>query len=311
MVHAGETRNAALPDRRAVLLRAYAALVVGNISLAFGPWFVRLADVSPVSSAFWRLALAVPLLFILTRVARQPLPRISLKLFGILAIGGTCFAADLAAWHIGILHTKLANATLFANIAAFLLPICSFVATRRGPNKMQAIALLLAGAGTVLLLGRSYELSAQYLRGDLFCIAAGILYTCYFLSITRARGTLQPIPALFVLTAAGSVPLFLFALAEGGQLIPTIWWPVILLAIGSQVIGQGLLVYAIGHLSSVMIGLGLLIQPFVGAAIGSISYGEPLGFADIAGGLAICVALVLVRAGETGKVPTPQLESDA
>ena len=304
------TRNAARANSRAVIVRAYGAMVASNVLLAFGPWFVRLADVSPLASGFWRLALAVPLLLALTRIARQPLPRISPRLLAILMIGGICFAVDLGAWHVGILHTKLANAALFGNLAAFLLPLCGFIAATRLPGRLQGAAMLLALIGTVLLLGRSYELSARYLRGDLLCIMAGIFYTGYFLAMGRARGAMQPLPALFVSTLAGSVPLLLFAIAEGGPLIPHIWWPVIALAVGSQVIGQGLMMYALGHLSPLVMGLGLLIQPFFAAAIGSIRYGEPLGLADIAGGLAICVALVLVRASESGQARRAQLGSD-
>lgn len=296
-----KTRIAAPQESSAAIASAYGALLIGNICLAFGPWLVRLADVSPLASGFWRLALGAPLLFVLTRVVRQPIPRIPPRLLVILAIGGVAFAADLGSWHMGILHTKLANATLFGNIAAFLLPAWGFVATRRLPGRLQAVALLLAGAGTALLLGRSYELSARYLQGDLLCITAGVLYTVYFLSMTRARDTLEAMPALFVSTVAGAGPLLLFAVAAGGPVLPQNWWPVLLLAIGSQVIGQGLLVYAMGHLSPLVVGIGLLIQPLVAAAIGSLRYGEPLGPADIAGGLAICVALVLVRASETGK----------
>ena len=40
--------------------RAIAALVVANAALAFGPWFVRMADVGPVATGFWRIALAGP-----------------------------------------------------------------------------------------------------------------------------------------------------------------------------------------------------------------------------------------------------------
>ncbi len=300
--------------RRAVVARAYAALVIGNIALAFGPWLVRLAavdgGVGPVVSAFWRLALALPMLFALTRITRQPIPRISRSTVGILAVGGICFATDLGSWHIGILHTKLSNATLFGNIAAFTVPIAGFIAARQLPGRMQAVAMLLAAAGTALLLGRSYELSARYLQGDLLCILAGILYTGYFLAMGRARGSLQPMPALFVSTLAGSGPLLIFALVAGGPIVPHNWLPVILLALGSQVIGQGLLVYAMGNLSALVVGIGLLIQPFVSAAIGSLRYGEPLGLADVIGGLTICVALVLVRASETGKAKSVGVVSE-
>ena len=71
----------------------------------------------------------------------------------------------------------------------------------------------------------------------------------------------------------------------------------ILLALGSQVLGQGLLVYAMGHLSALVIGLGLLTQPVATAAIGWFVYGERLGPADLAGAAAIGAALVLVRLG--------------
>src|SRR4028118_814623 len=45
--------------------RAFAALLLGNVALAFGPWLVRLSDVGPSAAAFWRLALAPPFLLLL------------------------------------------------------------------------------------------------------------------------------------------------------------------------------------------------------------------------------------------------------
>jgi drug/metabolite transporter (DMT)-like permease len=80
--------------------------------------------------------------------------------------------------------------------------------------------------------------------------------------------------------------------------VPGDWTPLLLLALGSQVIGQGLLVYSVGHLSPVVVGLGLLTQPAVTATIGWFAYGERLGAADLAGGLMIAVALVLIRLPE-------------
>ena len=38
------------------------ALFGGNVALAIGPWFVRLADTGPVAAGFWRLFLALPFL---------------------------------------------------------------------------------------------------------------------------------------------------------------------------------------------------------------------------------------------------------
>ncbi|HWW65525.1 MAG TPA: DMT family transporter [Sphingomonadaceae bacterium] len=275
--------------------RAFVALIVGNICLAFGPWMVRLADVGPVAAGFWRLALAAPLLFLLTRFARQPIPRLSAGLWIMLALGGLFFAADLASWHAGILRTRLANATLFGNVTSFLFALYGFLIARRLPDRNQAVALLLAAFGVVLLLGRSYELSPENMLGDLLCLCAGLFYAGYLIMVERARGSLAPLPTLAIATLAGVLPLLLFALLLGERILPGAWWALALLALGSQVIGQGLMVYAIGYLPPVVIGLGFLLQPIIAAIIGWIAYGERLGTGDLIGALAIGIALVLVR----------------
>jgi drug/metabolite transporter (DMT)-like permease len=61
------------------------------------------------------------------------------------------------------------------------------------------------------------------------------------------------------------------------------------------VIGQGLLVYSMGHLSPVVVGLGFLVQPLFTAVIGWLAYDERLGATDAFGALLICTALVLIR----------------
>jgi drug/metabolite transporter (DMT)-like permease len=274
---------------------AFAALILASLFLAAGPWMVRLADVGPVAAAFWRLALALPFLaFIAWRQARgRPMPDLWLLLA--VVAGGLFFAADLAAWHEGILRTKLANATLFGNFASFLFAIYGFILIRTLPRGAQLLALMLAAAGTAMLLGRSYELSPEHLTGDLLAILAGIFYACYLIVVDRARRAMAPFPVLALATAAGALPLLLFALALGEQIVPQDWTPIILLSLGSQLIGQGLLVYAMGHLSPVVVGLGLLTQPVAAAAIGRLAYGEGFTLLDGVGALMIAVALVLIR----------------
>ncbi|MDB5687415.1 MAG: EamA/RhaT family transporter, partial [Rhizorhabdus sp.] len=148
----------------------------------------------------------------------------------------------------------------------------------------------------------SYEVSPRYLHGDLLCIVAGLFYTGYLIVIGKARGLLQPLPTLVIATLAGMGPMLALALATGQSVWPQNWWPLILLALGSQVIGQGLLVYAVGTLSPIVIGLGLLIQPLMAAVIGATLYDERLALPDIVGGLVIAAALVLVRRDDPPKL---------
>lgn len=275
--------------------RAFAAVILANVALAFGPWFVRLAETGPVASAFWRITLAAPLLIAMALATGWRPTGLARSLWVTLALAGVCFAADLASWHLGIVQTTLANATLLGNSATLIFPLYGFLAARTLPNRIQGFALLLAAAGALLLMGRSYQLDPRHLGGDLLCLLAGVLYTLYFIFMARARSTMPPLPALALSTIASVAPLLLFALVLGERIVPDNWGPLIGLALASQVFGQGLMIYALGRLSPLIVGIALLVQPVVAATVGWIVYDERLGLPDLVGVAMVAVALVLVR----------------
>ncbi|WP_347717101.1 DMT family transporter [Sphingomonas sp.] len=283
---------------------AFAALLTGTAALAFGAWLVRLADTGPVAAAFWRVALAVPFLLLLTRAVGQPLRWPGRTLFIAIAAAAFFFAADLAAWHLSIRLTKLGNATLFGNVSSFAFAAWGLWLVRRWPSPMQALALLLAATGSVLLMAQSAELSAANLRGDLLALLAGVLYGVYLILVERARATVEPLPLLVLASSIGAICLLPAALAMGERVMPHNWTPLIALALLSQVVGQGLLVFAIGELSPLVVGLALLTQPAIAAAIGWSVYGERLGWRDWTGAAAIGVALLLVRLRPAPAEPT-------
>ncbi|UAK26750.1 DMT family transporter [Sphingomonas nostoxanthinifaciens] len=273
-------------------------MLLANICLACGPWAVRLAEteslIGPLASAFWRIALAVPLLAA-AAWAREPAPRRAGWPMAAAIFGGVMFAADLGAWHVGILHTRLANASLLGNVTAILFPAYGFLVARHWPSRRQSAALLLAVAGAVLLLGRSYSLSAHGIVGDLLCIFAGLSYTLYLIAIGRTRGAMGPLTVLAISGAAATPGLLLLALATGEHVWPHDWTPLILMSLGSQIIGQGLILYAIGRVTPLVVGLMLLVQPVVTTLIGWVIYGERLGPPDLVGAVAIAAAVLLIR----------------
>jgi len=274
---------------------AFAALLLGNVALAGGPFLVRNAGVGPTAAGFWRLALALPFLWLIARILRQPvhLPRRALTVA--IAFAALFFAADLAAWHAGILLTKLGNATLFGNISSFIFAAWGLWLARRWPSVIQAAALALAAAGCALLMWGSAELSAAHLRGDLLSGLAGLLYTGYLILVERTRGELQPLPLLFLASLFGAAMLLPLALAAGEAIIPADWSAVVALALCSQLVGQGLLVYALGHVPPLIVGIAMLTQPALSALLGFLYYGEAFTALDWAGAAAIVAALILVR----------------
>jgi drug/metabolite transporter (DMT)-like permease len=225
-----------------------------------------------------------------------------------MAGAGLFFAFDLASWHIGINATRLANATLFGNAGSILLMAWGLIAVRRLPRAGEVLAFVTAITGAAILMGRSLQINAVSFHGDLLCLLAGVFYTFYILLLQGARVQLGSWSLLFWASVAGAPPLLAFALAIGEPVWPHSWWPLIALMLGSQVLGQGLLVFSLRHFSPLIIGLSLLTQPAVAVLAGWFAFDEKLTRWDGIGMALVGAALVLARAGE--KSDTDERASD-
>jgi drug/metabolite transporter (DMT)-like permease len=281
----------------------FAALLVGNAALALGPYFVRLADSGPVAAGFWRLVLALPVLFLFAN--REPVPAapVTRKLLLAIAAGGVFFALDLSSWHVGIGFTRLGNAALFGNSGSLILMVWGFVAWQRWPQSREWLAILAALGGAAILLGRSFEVSTRTLVGDLFCLLAGLLFGGYLLILLDALKILRSW-RLRGWSSAASVPLLLLiAFLHGEPVWPHDWWPLVGLAVSSQLIGQGMLVYSLRHFSPLAIGLALLTQPAIASLAGWLAFGERLGAIDMVGMALLAAALVLARVARASTEP--------
>ena len=279
----------------------FMALLGGNFALALGPWFVRLADSGPVSAGFWRLFLPLPILALLAMRQHKPRtgPKPTLTAWLLIATAGVLFALDLASWHIGIAYTRLGNASLFGNSGSLILMVWGLIAARRLPRIVELGAIVAALSGAAILLGRSLEIDHATLIGDLFCILAGVFYFFYILLIQSARGQFESWGLLLASTLASAPVMLGIAIALGEPVWPHVWWPLIALAFCSQVVGQGLIVFALRHFSALIIGVVLLTQPAVSIVLGWLAFGETMGALDALGMALIAAALLLGRLSES------------
>jgi drug/metabolite transporter (DMT)-like permease len=276
-------------------LLAFAALLAGNIAIAFGPLLVRFADSGPIATGFWRLALATPFLFLVGYRFGFRFSALGKSTIWLATIAGLFFGVDIILWHIGIFQTKMANATLFANCASLILVVYGIFVARKMPSKWESAAVLFAFVGAALLMGQSLDLSPLHFQGDVLSLGAGLTYTVYLVLMMRVRQNTESWGALGMASAVAAVILLTASIVAGEQVIPTVWWPVVLLAFTSQFFGQGCLTYALPHFSPLVIGLALLFQPALSAAAGWLAFGETLTAMDFIGSALVMIALVLVR----------------
>lgn len=280
---------------------ALGALLAGATFIALSPIFVRLSEAGPTATAFWRVALAVPALWVLywakptARVRRYP------GKWPLLAAAGLAFAGDLGFWHTSIKLTSVANSTLLANLASIFVTLAAWVFLRQRPTRVFLTGLGAALAGMTLLVHSSLEFSATGLAGDALGVVTAMFYAAYILSVKGLRDRGETTLHLMAVTSTvTALLLFPVALATGERMLPASaagWWTLAGLALVSHAAGQGLIAYALAHLPAAFSSVSLLFQPVMAALFAWVLLAEPLAALQVSGGLVVLAGIYLARRG--------------
>lgn len=280
------------------------ALFAGATCIALSPIWVRVSEVGPTASAFWRVALAVPLLWSALALAPTALTAAPRPRWPLLAAAGLAFAGDLAFWHWSIQFTSVANSTLLANLASIFVTLAAWLLWRQKPSGQFLVGLALALAGVGLLVRASLGFSSSALLGDALGVVTAMFYAWYLLSVKglrdRGAATLHLMAVTTTLTAMILCPV---ALAAGEVMLPasaTGWLVLLGLAWISHAAGQGMIAYALAHLPAGFSSVGLLFQPVMAAIFAWVLLGEPLVALQVAGGAVVLAGIYLASRGSKG-----------
>lgn len=277
---------------------AFIALIMGAVGIAFAPIFVRLSELGPGSTAFYRLALAAPLLGVWLWRSSAPMPFSKQKVNNLIPLmsAGCFFAADLAVWHWSIQFTSVANATLLANFAPIFVVIGGWFLFGETVSRWFIGALVLVLSGATLLVSASID--AQHLLGDGLGLLTAIFYAGYILSVARLRIYFPTATIAFASSTVGAALLFLVAWLSGESFLPITlsgWMALVGLACVSQVVGQSLIMFALAHLPSAFASVSLLLQPVTAAILAWQFFGEALTLQQGLGGVIVLAGIVLAR----------------
>ena len=279
------------PDRG----RALAALVVGAIIIGAAPVLVRLANAGPVAVGFWRLALSLPFLALLSlRTSSGPGRPSRLAM-----LAGCAFFLDLSFWHNGIANTSVAKATIIANLTPVVVTALSWFIYKQRPTRLflAATALSLAGAWTMVASRGLGAVGPNPLLGDALSLAAAFWYSLYFLAVSAARRTQGATQIMFWSGLTGCPLLLGASWLLGERLLPATsmgWMACILLGL-THVTGQGAIAWALGRLPMATAAVTVLIQPVVSAALGWLLFNELFGFWQAIGAVVALTGVVLAQ----------------
>lgn len=284
---------------------AVTALLSGAACIGTSALWVKVSEAGPVSTGFWRVFLALPLLWVWALAERDRPSRAVLAADRRLMIwAGLFFAGDLAVWHWSIVLTSVANATLLANLAPIFVALSAWLLFRKVPSARFLIGLATAIAGMAVLIGGDFRLGGRQALGDALGVVTAMFYAAYQLVVTRLRASVSTASIMAwsgVITALVLLPLALssgerfFPLTDGG------WGKLVGLALVSQVVGQSLIAYAMAHLPATFSSVGLLFQPVMAASFAWILLGETLCWIEIAGAVAVLIGICIVHQAEAAR----------
>jgi drug/metabolite transporter (DMT)-like permease len=288
---------------RSAFVTGIIAMLGAAFAMSISPSLVRFADVGPLSSAFWRVCLAVPVLWIWMRAEeRQPdensraarsrswsLP---------IVLTGIFFAGDLLLWHLAIMQTTIANATFFATMAPIWVVIFGWLVLRQTVGKATLAGLALCILGGAALVYQSIGLGASHTIGDMLAIGTGVFFGLYFLAVGAARKETGAARVTFEMSLITIAILLVAALVVEGDIMPKTmegWGVLLALALVSHAGGQGLLSVALGRLPTVFSSLVIFLEAVAAAGFAWVLQGEPVSLLQAIGGAIILCGIWIAR----------------
>jgi drug/metabolite transporter (DMT)-like permease len=285
---------------------AFFALLLGGTAIGFAGIFMRLSDVNPLASAFWRMALAAPFLWAWAFAVRKQDEASGKRtdFTRALTLAGIYFAADMGIWHLSLHYTTVSNATLLSNFAPIFIALWLWVAYRMRFARIFIVGLVIALAGAVMLVGPNAAGNAgsgdTKLMGDALGLASAVFYAAYQLVIKDARNQYSTARLMAWSTTVTAIALLPFALTAPGAFLPLHaagWLPLLALALLAQIGGQTVIAYASAHLPASLSSVSLLIQPLTATIAAWIIFNEVIGPLQMAGGALLLWGIYLSKRG--------------
>jgi drug/metabolite transporter (DMT)-like permease len=297
----------------------YVLALLGVFGISFSAIFVRLAEVSPITAAFFRAAYAVPPLALIwavqSRRQSRDAPRVPRE--RVLAfVSGLILAVDLTLWHESIALLGAGLGTVVANVQVVFVAVAAWAlhGERPAARTWITIAIVLCGIALTSGLAQSDAYGSNPALGAIVGLLGGIAYAAFLLVFRAANASLAPPAAPLLDSTIGAAAGALVCAIFDPHFVLTPVWPahlwLVLLALVSQVGGWLLIATALPRLPSLDTSIMLLGQPVLTILWGMWLFDERLSVLQWAGAALVLAGVATLsvtraRAGSDKPVRHP------
>lgn len=285
---------------------AIISMLVGAVMISTSAPWVKVVDVGPTASAFYRMAIGgIGLILLCKLQGRACWAGLSYALR--LVPVAVFFALDLYFWHRSILYIGPGLATILANFQVFVLALVGWLWFKERVGLSFLAGVLAAFAGIWMLVGVEWgALGEQYRLGVIFGLMTAVAYSAFILSMRHAQGreaTLSPPANLGLMSLICAALLGGLTLLEGQSFsVPDARSWAALLAYGllCQVVGWMLITRAMPRLPAALVGLFLLLQPALSMLWDIIFFARPTDRWDLLGAALVLAGIYFANRRVTG-----------
>ena len=303
----GKAGLSGLLSRQPVLLAG-----LGAATISSSPVLVVLSGASPVSTAFYRSAIALPVLIVLAAFEQRRHGKRTLAQRLRAATAGVFLAVDLILWTHAIADVGAGVATVLGNLQVLIVAAITWLIWHERPSKAVVLALPVVMLGVVLVSGLVGKPSAGQhpLAGILYGLGTSVAYAGFLMILRRSSADSVHVAGPVADSTAGAAGASLVAgLVLGGlglhPLWPSLGW-LIVLGLLSQVAGWLLITSSLPKLPAAVSSLMLLLQPAASMAIAAAVIDERPTLLQIFGAALTCFgALAASLASTRTRTQTP------
>jgi len=228
------------------------------------------------------------------------------------ALAGLAYAVHFGTWVASLGLTSVAASVTLVTTTPLVLAVVALATGRDLPTRRTWLALGV-GAGGVTVLGGADLGARDALVGDALAVAGAVAMAAYLWLARRAiarEPRMHPLAFQGVATGVGAAALWGAVLVSGGppaMPAPAALGYLALAALLPQLVGHGLLTWALRHTSPTVVGIATLGEPVGSTLLGWLWLGEVPGAATLAGCAIVlaAVALALSRRAGRGRARPP------
>lgn len=279
------------PDARALVVAVGGALVISCSAV-----LIQLSGQAPGTTAFFRCALALPLLVPLAGLERRRLGPPPHRLLPMLA--GAFLGIDLVLWAHSIADVGAGVATVLGNLQVLFVAFIAWAVLGEVPARRFFYSLPVVVGGVVLVGGLLGRTGGHPLAGVLFGLATSLSYSLFILLLRSSGGRHVAMPLADATVGAAVASLVLgLALGEINLAPPAsaLAW-LALLALSSQTLGWLMISSSLARLPAAVASVLLLLQPASALVLADLALGERPTLPQVLGASLVCAGVVIAVA---------------